>query len=108
MDHDFVCISKHRNEEAFAFFFRGLESYIDGDWVFAQSSFLSAMEKQSSTFKDGPLEYMIKLMEKSKAVPPEDWDNNHAFDWDKKPIPPEVDFMNNDNSDSEDSDHDNS
>ena len=51
---------------------------------------------------------MIKLMEKSKAVPPEDWDNNHAFDWDKKPIPPEVDFMNNDNSDSEDSDHDNS
>jgi hypothetical protein len=103
MDHDFVCIAKQRSEECFSFFFRGLDSYIDGDWVFAQSSFQSCAEKLAPGVKDGPLEYMLKLMEKTKAVAPEDWDNVHAFDWDKKPIPPEVDFMNNDGTDSEDS-----
>ena len=40
---------------------------------------------------DGPLNHMIKLLEKTKAMPPEDW--NNAFDWDKKPVPPDVDFL---------------
>lgn len=35
---------------------------------------------------------MIKLMDKSKGVAPDDWEATHAFDFDKKPIPPEVDF----------------
>ena len=74
-------------------FFRGLDSYIDGDWVFAQSSFQSAMEKLTPGTKDGPLEYMLKLMDKNKGGAPEEWETTHAFDWDKKPVPPEVDFM---------------
>lgn len=35
---------------------------------------------------------MLKLMEKFKVTPPDDWETTHAFDFDKKPIPPEVDF----------------
>lgn len=64
MDHDFVCIGKQRSEECFSFFFRGLESYIDGDWPFANQSFLSCAEKLPPGVKDGPLEYMIKLTAK--------------------------------------------
>lgn len=74
MDHDFVCISKFRNEEAFGFFFRALESYIDGDWVFAYSNFESCKSKQDPNVKDGPLDYMIRMMEKTKQQPPEEWD----------------------------------
>lgn len=48
---------------------------------------------------------MLKLMEKSKVTPPEDWDQYHAFDFDKKPVPPEVDFAQQDeNSDTEETD----
>lgn len=107
MDHDFVCIGKQISQESHAFYIRGLESYIDGDWVFAQSSFFSAQEKLTPGTKDGPLEYMIKLLEKAKGVAPDDWDGIHAWDHDKKPIPPEVDWMKGDDdeeSGTEDSD----
>lgn len=33
---------------------------------------------------------MIGLIEKSKVVAPEDWAN--AFDMDKKPVPPEIEY----------------
>jgi|TARA_B110000285_G_scaffold226656_1_gene286763 hypothetical protein len=36
---------------------------------------------------------MLKLMDKAKGVAPDDWETSHAHDWDKKPVPPEVDFM---------------
>lgn len=33
---------------------------------------------------------MIQLIEKNKVVPPEDWAN--AYDMDKKPVPPEIEY----------------
>jgi hypothetical protein len=48
---------------------------------------------------DGPLNYMIKLMEKTKSMPPEDWQG--AFNWDFKPVPPEfdMDYLNEEEED---------
>jgi hypothetical protein len=40
---------------------------------------------------DGPTNHFMKLMEKSKAQAPDDW--NGAYDWDKKPVPPEMDIF---------------
>jgi len=39
---------------------------------------------------DGPLVHMLTLMEKSKSMPPEEW--NGGYNWDTKPIPPEIEF----------------
>ena len=39
---------------------------------------------------DGPMQYFIRLMEKTKAMAPEDW--NGGWNWDQKPVPPEVEF----------------
>ena len=33
MDHDFVSVQKKRNEEFEELYRRGLESYIQGDWI---------------------------------------------------------------------------
>ena len=40
---------------------------------------------------DGPLQYMSKLMDKTKAMAPEEWKG--AFDCDLKPEPPEFDLF---------------
>jgi len=48
---------------------------------------------------DGPLLHMMKLMEKTKQMPPEDWAG--AYDWDFKPVPPEIDFFDQNEEQSE-------
>lgn len=35
IDHDFVCISKQRNNDCENAFVTGLRGYIDGDWQYA-------------------------------------------------------------------------
>jgi hypothetical protein len=37
MDHDFVSVQMKRNEEFEDMYRRGLEYYIDGDWMNAQT-----------------------------------------------------------------------
>ena len=43
-------------------------------------------------------------MEKHKTTPPEDFKG--GWDWDQKPVPPEVDFFDNKYDDSEHEDQD--
>ena len=52
-------------------------------------AFQKAQEK-IGTF-DGPIDHFMKLMEKFKDQPPDDWDCS-AYDWDKKPQPPDMDY----------------
>jgi hypothetical protein len=44
--------------------------------------------------RDGVLTRLKSIIERAKNVSPDDWLNGapNAYDWDKKPIPPEVDF----------------
>jgi len=35
---------------------------------------------------------MIKLIDKMKGVPPEEWQG--AYDWDFKPMPEEIEYVN--------------
>ena len=108
MDHDFVCVQRQRNEEFEQLYEKGLQSYIIGDWIGAQMAFNLCQDKlqpqrlEGKDKGDGPLNFMLKLMERTKAMAPDDW--NNAYDWDKKPVPPEIDFMgvtNEDGSESE-------
>ena len=39
MDHDFVCLQRQRIDEFEQLFEKGLQSYIDSDWIGAQLSF---------------------------------------------------------------------
>uniref|UniRef100_A0A7S3IIS4 Uncharacterized protein n=1 Tax=Strombidium inclinatum TaxID=197538 RepID=A0A7S3IIS4_9SPIT len=100
MDHDFVCISKQRNDEFENLYAKGLESYINGDWIGAQMAFTMCGDKVDKLIGDGPLNHMRDLMEKSKAMPPDDWKS--GYDWDKKPQPPDDIFpMGEEDSESE-------
>ena len=69
-----------------------MEAYIQGDWIQAQGSFFRCRElygQMGISFKQfGWLTRMLELMEKSKATAPEGWSG--AFDWDKKPTPPDL------------------
>ena len=95
MDHDFVCLSKQRDEQYDSEFSRGIEHYIQGDWHPAKMCF-DLCEKKilegEVNFKDGPLKRVMSILENSKCILPEDWvlGSPNAFDWDKKPVPPEV------------------
>lgn len=89
MDHDLLCIQRQRDEEFEGLYEKGLSAYMQGDWIGAQQSYNSALEK--CTWSDGPLTYMLRLIEKAKGIAPEEWVG--AFDWDFKPVPPEVEFV---------------
>lgn len=83
MDHDFLCLKRHReaegNEELEQHYQRGLDSYIQGDWVQAQMSWKRCEELDP--FKlDGAVVHMLKLMESKKAQAPDDWKG--GYDWD--------------------------
>jgi hypothetical protein len=39
------------------------------------------------------------MIEKTKGIAPEDW--NGAFDWDVKPQPPEIEFIDEESEDQE-------
>lgn len=87
IDHDFRCIQRQRNPEFEQLYDKGLQSYILGDWVQAQM----AWQMCSDQFKsDGPLAYMLSIMEKTKAMAPENW--NGGMNMDLKPEPPEVEY----------------
>ena len=43
-DHDFFCCQRVRNEEVDEMFARGLEMYIQGDWIGAQTNFMRSQE----------------------------------------------------------------
>lgn len=49
--------------------------------------------------RDGPLLYMLKLMDKTKERAPDDWEG--AFDMDEKPVPPEFDMDYDDDEEGE-------
>ena len=60
-------------------------------------------------FKDGPLKRVMSILENAKCILPEDWvlGAPNAFDWDKKPVPPEVpDFENYAHDEGEESEND--
>ena len=91
-DHDFFCCARPRLEEkgqeVDEVFGRGLEAYISGDWMQAQGLFFRCRELYGVAFKQyGWLMRMLELMEKSKASAPEAWPG--AYDWDRKPTPPD-------------------
>lgn len=92
MDHDFYCLQKSKNLDFEDNFDRGLQQYLGGDWLGAQTNFTRC--KEISGFEDGPLKRMWFLMEKTKSTPPDNWAG--AFNWDEKPIPPDVEFNVND------------
>ena len=96
MDHDFNCIQRQRKEEFEQLYERGLQNYIGGDWIGSGTAFNLCLEMNK---EDGPTQHFVKLMEKSKQCPPDDW--NGAFDWDLKPIPPEIDYILNNESESD-------
>lgn len=98
MDHDFVCISKQSDDEFTQLYFKGLEGYLGTDWIGAQMAFQMCIDKVGQA--DGPTNHFIRLMEKSKAQAPEDW--NGAYDWDKKPVPPELDIFGGQDEDNSD------
>lgn len=50
---------------------------------------------------DGPLLHMNKVIDKTKAQVPDTW--NQGYDWDQKPEPPEMEYMNSENSSSKNS-----
>lgn len=110
MDHDFVCISKQADKEGYdQEFMRGLDFYFTGDWHPAKNCFMFCLvkiEMSEVLFKhDGPLNRLIALIDRHKMFAPEDWIHGapNAYDWDKKPVPPEVDFayMNEEGEESE-------
>ena len=88
-DHDFVCIQKYKNEEYDFknFYLEGLQYYISGEWSAALSRFQAAADKLP---QDGPTQYMIRIIEKAKVTSPDDWTN--AYDLDRKPIPPDIEY----------------
>ena len=67
-----------------------MQSYFVGDWVQAQIAFNLCAEMAAGR-ENGPTQHMIKLLEKTKGISPEDW--NGGYDWDFKPTPPEIDFI---------------
>lgn len=97
MDHDFRCMSRQRNEEYELTFSRGLKDYVDGDWLSALMTFQQAKEQIGDINKDGPLKYMIEMIEKNGTQKPDDWKN--GFEIDKKPVPPEVLYEDDDMDD---------
>ena len=72
LDHDFVSIKKHilQRPDFYEFFSKALDSYIDGDWVNAQSNIQTA---QTVNIADGPMKWMTDYMESSKNLAPENW-----------------------------------
>ena len=98
MDHDFVCLQKQRNEEYDAQFALGVDYYLCANWPQAKDSFEYCRDKillgEEIKFKDGTLTRFWEMINAAKVLSPEDWALGvpNAFDWDKKPIPPEVDY----------------
>lgn len=104
IDHDFLCIFKQKDSEMEHLFNTGLRGYLDGDWQYAAQSFAECKEKLPQGTTDGPLEHLIKVIEKAKGNAPDEWQN--AYDWDKKPTPPPLDDIFCKNEDEFDDDDD--
>lgn len=53
------------------------------------------MMAEEINYKDGTLNRLWEMMNTAKVLSPDDWALGvpNAFDWDKKPIPPEVDYQ---------------
>ena len=98
MDHDFVCLAKQRDEIYDTEFQRGLEDYLSGDWINARNSFVLCQERidmgEVHFRHDGAMQRLAHIIERAKMISPDDWVHGgpNAFNWDKKPVPPEVDF----------------
>lgn len=80
VDHDFYCISRHRDEAYDNEFKTGVEYYLDGDWPLAKLHFQMCEEKMDikkevSFTHDGPLKRLMNMIEIAK-LSPEDW--NHT------------------------------
>ena len=72
MDHDFVSVQMKRNEEFEDMYRRGLEYYIDGDWMNAQTQWQTCSEITGMK-NDGPLRHMLEVIDKGKVQAPEGW-----------------------------------
>ena len=66
-----------------------MDSYIDGDWLNAQSNILGALIHSPH---DGPMRWLQEFMDGYKNLAPEDWANMR--DLDKKQKWPEWDAKN--------------
>jgi len=101
MDHDFFCIGKHTDSEYDQHFSKGLDAYLSGEWVKAHESLKVCEEKQMThktnerTWEDGPLLRLLSILTRSNRFCPDDWtpDGSNAWEWDKKPEPPDVDYF---------------
>ena len=89
LDHDFVSMKKHllAKHEFYENFGKGVEQYILGDWVNAQTSLANAMFLMPG---DGPSSYLSEYMEMSKNMPPDGWKGYRDLDK-KQADPPEFD-----------------
>ena len=90
-----------RNEEFEDMYRRGLDYYIEGDWMNAQTQWQTCSEITGMKH-DGPLRHMLEVIDKAKVQAPEGW--NQGYDWDLKPEPPDIEYIGSDgNSSSKDS-----
>jgi len=96
MDHDFVCIANQRNTEFEQYYLTGLRYYIEGDWGAAMQEFKVCQEKVGVS--DGPLNHMLRLMDKMEKGAWNMGPWNEGYDWDLKPVPPEVDYFGQEDS----------
>ena len=90
IDHDFVCIKKHRSvrNEFYDVFAKAVDLYIEGDWDGA----LKCLGHAAAHWRDdGPTAWMTGFIEKSTSrMPPEGWIG--VRDLDLKQMAPTTDF----------------
>ena len=90
LDHDFLCIKRQKKAEFDDFFQKALDSYIDGDWVNAQSNLSQCLVIMP---RDGPMRWMIDYLEGKKNLAPESWKGMR--DLDQTQAVPDFDGMDN-------------
>lgn len=93
-DHDFRSCQNQRKPEFYDLFQKAYDSYHDGDWMNAQGHLTAAAQIVKD---DGPTQWMLNLIDKSRLTPPDDWIGIRNID--AKLQAPEMVFMREDDED---------
>jgi len=76
-DHDFVSIGRQIKPGFVDLFEKAVDFYIEGDWLNAQQNLTMAAQLN---FTDQPVRFLQEYLERSKNLPPEDWQNARDID----------------------------
>lgn len=90
-DHDFRSSMAQRKTEFYDFFDKAYYSYIDGDWLAANTHLLAARDSMRD---DGPTLWMLQYIDKNKTQAPEGWEGVRDIDFKQKA--PEIQFIRED------------